>query len=448
MTRGREASNRRFPIALAMVGLLAVAGWVATAWAAPTTVRVSVKSNGTEVNADNDNPAISSDGRYIAFESVGAFTPGDTGTDGDVFVHDTQTGTTQRASVTSNGTEVNSADGSEDASISADGNLVAFASDAALSPGDHNNALDVYVHDFSNGTTKRMSLTSNGSEVMADSENPSISADGRYVAFQSDGALTPDDTNGVTDVYVRDRKTGTTRRVSLRAGGAQPTEDSTDPAISGDGRDIAFVTSDGHMTAQSDYGPSPLLDDDVFVRDMTANTTRRVSLKTNGTEAETNSQVASRLPAISANGNFVTFESQGGFVPADTNGFDDVYIRNLKAKTTSLVSLRSNGTVANKDSGVAAPAPLSTNGRYVAFESVAQLVPSDGNTDRDVYMRDRTAGTTTRISVKSNGTGVSANHQEPAISADGRYVAFASLGAFTGGDSGNDFDVFLRGPLH
>ena len=432
-----------------MVGLLALAGWVASAWASPpTTVRVSLKSNGAEVNADNDAPAISGNGRYVAFESVGSFAAGDSGTDGDVFVRDLVTGKTLWASVKSDGTEVNSADGSEGASISADGRFVAFTSDAALSPGDTNGALDVYVHDFQTGTTRRMSLTSSGAQVTADSENASISADGRYVAFQSDGALASGDTNGVTDVYVRDRSTGKTIRASLRAGLAQPTEDSTDPSISGDGRYVAFVTSDGQMTAQPDYGPSPLLDNDVFVRDMTNHTTRRVSLKSNGTEADPNNQVASRDPSISANGGFVSFISPGAFVPADTNGVDDVYVRSLAANTTRLVSVRSNGNVAANASGVAAPAPLSSSGRYVAFESVAQLVPTDGNTYRDVYMRDRTAGTTTRISVKSNGSGVSANHQEPTISADGRFVAFASLGAFTTGDSGNDFDVFLRGPLH
>jgi Tol biopolymer transport system component len=434
---------------MAAAGLLAVVSMVASAWAAsPKTIRVSVKSNGAEVNADNDAPAISGTGRYVAFESVGAFTAGDSGTDADVFVRDIRTGKTLRASVKSNGAEVNSGDGSEGASISADGRFVAFTTDAALVAGDTNGALDVYVHDFKTGTTSRMSLTSNGTQVLADSQNASISADGRHVAFQSDGALTPGDSNGVTDVYVRNRSTGKTARASLPAGPGQATEDSTDPSISGDGRYVAFVTPDGQMTAQPDYGPSPLLDNDVFVRDMTAHTTKRVSLKSNGTEADPNAQVASRDPAISANGDFVTFISPGKFVPADTNNVDDVYVHNLNTNATQLVSLKSNGTVATGDSGVAAPAVISSSGRYVAFESNADLVPTDGNGFRDVYLRDRAAGTTTRVSVKSNGAPVAANHQEPAISADGRFVAFASLGAFTGGDSGNDFDVFRRGPLH
>jgi Tol biopolymer transport system component len=107
----------------------------------------------------------------------------------------------------------------------------------------------------------------------------------------------------------------------------------------------------------------------------------------------------------------------------------------------ALISRRPTGTPNE------APAPLSANGRFIAFESNADLVGSDGNAYRDVYLRDRKTGKTKRISVKSNGGAVDANHQEPAISGDGRFVAFASLGAFTGGDSGNDFDVFMRGPL-
>jgi Tol biopolymer transport system component len=449
VTSRRDATTTRLLAALALAGTLAMGALAAVAWAgAVQTSRVTVKSNGAEVNADNDAPSISGTGRYVAFQSVGKFTAGDVGVDGDVFVRDRATGTTRRASLRSNGTEVNTPDGSEHASISADGRFVAFTSDAAFTAGDQNGALDVYVHDFQKGTTRRMSITSGGQQVMADSEEAAISATGRYVAFQSEGALTAGDTNGVTDVFVRDRVAGKTRRASLRSGLAQPTEDSTDPAISGNGRYVAFATSDSEMTSEPDYGTFPLLDSDVFVRDMTNKTTRRVSLTSGENEADPNSQIGSRDPAISAKGNFVTFVSPGRFVPADANGFEDVYIRSLNGGTTRLVSVKSNEDLGNDDSGVAYHAPLSNNGRYVAFESLADLAATDGDGFRDVYMRDRTAGTTTRISLKANGGEVPANHQEPAITADGRFVAFASLGAFTANDSGNDFDAFLRGPLH
>jgi Tol biopolymer transport system component len=434
--------------ASAAAGLIVLVALVASfALAANAqTKRVSLKSNGDEVNADNDNPAISRDGRFVAFESVGRFTGGDAGMDADVFVHDRKSGRTQRVSVKSNGNEVNSGDGSEDASISADGRFVAFTSEAALTNGDTNNMLDVFVHDRKTGRTTRVSLNSSGQQVIADSQDPSISADGRYVAFDSEGQFTGGDGNGMADVYERDRKTGRTKRVSVNSSGQGVPADSESPAVSGDGRFVAFQ-SDGQLTPQADYGPFPLLDADVFVRDTKAKKTSRISLKSNGDEASSAAQVPSRDPAISANGRLVTFRTTGAFVGGDSNGLEDVYVRNRQDQKTQLVSVTSNGAPGNAPSGIAAPAPLSASGRFVAFESNADLVGSDGNGYRDVYLRDRKTGKTRRISVKSNGGAVDANHQEPAISKDGRFVAFASLGAFTGGDSGNDFDVFLRGPL-
>lgn len=430
----------------AAVGVFAFSISPASATAAKTK-RVSLRSNGIEVNADNDNPAISGNGRFVAFESVGKFTGQDAGTDADVFVHDRRIGKTKRISVKSNGKEVNSADGSEDASISADGRFVAFASDAALTNGDTNDMLDVFVHDRKTGRTKRVSVTSTEQQVLADSEDPAISANGRYVAFDSDGQFTGGDGNGMADVYERDLRAGTTKRISVNSNGQGVPADSRSPAVSANGRFVAFE-SDGQLTPQPDYGPTPLLDSDVFVRDTKAHKTTRMSLKSNGDEASSVAQIASRDPAISADGRFVTFRTTGAFVPGDANGLEDVYIHDRQTARTRVVSVTSSGTPGNAPSGIAAPAPLSANGRYVAFESNADLVGSDGNGYRDVYIRDRRTGKTKRGSVRSDGGAVDANHQEPAISGDGRFVAFASLGAFTGDDSGNDFDVFERGPLY
>jgi Tol biopolymer transport system component len=432
-------------MAAGLIALIAVTA--STAWAVtPKTKRVTLKSNGDEVNADADNPATSGNGRFVAFESVGKFTGGDAGTDADVFVTDRRTGKTKRMSVKSNGKEVNSGDGSENSSISADGRFIAFASDAALTNGDTNGMLDVFVHDRKTGRTTRVSVTSSEQQVLADSEDPAISANGRFVAFDSDGQFSGGDGNGMVDVYERDCKTGKTKRISVDSNGQGVLADSDSPAVSADGRFVAFE-SDGQLTAQTDYGPFPLLDSDIFLRDTKTRKTTRMSLKSNGDEVSTSAQVPSRDPAISADGRFVTFRTGGAFVPGDANGLEDVYVHNRQTGKTQLVSVTSNGTPGNAPSGIAAPATLSANGRFIAFESNADLVGSDGNGYRDVYLRDRKAGKTKRISVKSNGGAVDANHQEPAISGDGRFVAFASLGAFTGGDSGNDFDVFMRGPL-
>jgi Tol biopolymer transport system component len=164
---------------------------------------VSVASDGTQGNGDSVSPSISADGRYVAFMSYAYnLVPGDTNGKADVFVHDRLTGQTTRVSVASDGTQGN--DGSGGASISANGRYVAFVSGASnLVPGDTNGKADVFVHDRLTGQTTRVSVASDGTEGNSDSIYPSISADGRYVAFQSWASnLIPRDTNGAWDVFV------------------------------------------------------------------------------------------------------------------------------------------------------------------------------------------------------------------------------------------------------
>ena len=203
----------------------------------------------------------------MAFPSQGKYTDGDGGSDYDVFVHDRITGKTRRASLKSNGKEVNGQD-CLNHSISANGNLVAFTCDGAMVGSDNNGYHDVYVKNMSSGKIVRASVKSDGSEIPAGSGLPSISADGRYVAFVTDGALVGSDTNGVEDVYRHDLKTGKTIRISLRSNGDQTDHDSTDPSISGDGNRVAFASLDGSMTPDTDYANA--VDSDVFVRDVKA----------------------------------------------------------------------------------------------------------------------------------------------------------------------------------
>jgi|GEM_PF-1585857 len=203
--------------------------------------RVSVASGGTQGNGDSGCPSISADGRYVAFQSYASnLVPGDTNGTWDVFVHDRLTGQTTRVSVASDGTQGNG--DSECPSISADGRYVAFASLASnLVPGDTNGTWDVFVHDRLTGQTTRVSVASGGAQGNSGSWCPSISADGRYVAFQSYASnLVPGDTNGVLDVFVHDRLTGQTTRVSVASDGTQGDSYSFGSSISADGRYVAF----------------------------------------------------------------------------------------------------------------------------------------------------------------------------------------------------------------
>ena len=202
------------------------------------------------------------------------------------------------------------------------------------------------------------------------------------------------------------------------------------------------------MTPQGDYGFFG--DTDVYARNVKKGTTVRVSLKADGSEANSTNNQTNRFPAVSGNAKFVAFSADeaGPFITGDTNNRWDVYVKNLASGAIARVSVKSNGDESSDNSGIDAPAAISGNGQRVAFESYAQLVPSDTNTFRDIYIRDRKAKKTIRASITTKRKQVDGfSHQLPALSADGHWVAFSSQGKFTGGDSGVDFDVFERGPI-
>ena len=226
------------------------------------TTRVSVGPGGGQSNGDSDWPAISADGRFVAFQSSATnLVPGDTNGAIDVFVHDRQAGTTRRASVGAGGAQAN--EFSFFSALSADGRFVVFDSAATnLVPGDTNGEWDVFVRDRQTGTTQRVSIGPGGAEGDALSSVGALSADGRFVAFFSGATnLVPNDTNGVSDVFVRDRHAGTTRRGSLGRNGAQGDAGVGELAISADGRVVAFDTASTNLVPGDTNGET-----DVFVR--------------------------------------------------------------------------------------------------------------------------------------------------------------------------------------
>ncbi|WP_173977550.1 DUF4347 domain-containing protein, partial [Magnetospirillum sp. LM-5] len=247
-----------------------------------TTSRVSVATGGGQGNATSYFPSISADGRYVAFYSFASnLVPGDTNNAFDIFVHDRQTGSTSRLSVATGGAQGNS--GSYTPSISADGRYVAFYSDASnLVPGDTNGNGDIFVHDRQTGTTSRVSVGVAGVQGNSSLEGrTSISADGRYVAFNSHSSnLVTGDTNSRFDVFVHDRQTGTTSRVSVATGGAQGNNTSYFPSISADGRYVAYYSYSSNLVAEDTNGYA-----DIFVHDRQTGTTSRVSVATSGVQA-------------------------------------------------------------------------------------------------------------------------------------------------------------------
>jgi Tol biopolymer transport system component len=322
--------------------------------------------------------------------------------------------------------------------ISAHGRFVAFRSQASnLVAGDTNGAYDVFVRDRVAQLTRRVSVGPGGQQGNNPSVEPAISAHGRFVAFSSSASnLVAGDTNDIQDVFVRDRVAQVTRRVSVGPGGQQANNNSAVPAISDDGRFVAFVSDASNLVAGDTNH-----DRDVFVRDLVAHVTRRVSVGPGGRQANS----FSREPAISADGRFVAFTSHASnLVAGDANGqINDVFVRDRVGQVTTLVSVGPGGQEANDQS--VEPA-ISAHGRYVVFASPASnLVAGDTNDIQDVFVRDRVAQVTRRVSVGPGGQQADGPSFDPAISADGRFVAFRSLASnLVAGDTNGAYDVFVR----
>jgi Tol biopolymer transport system component len=439
------------PLLLALVVLTSMLLLSAPAMAKPRTLttRVSVASDGTEGNSFNfSHPpsALSADGGVVAFESFSDnLVAGDTNGVDDVFARDLQRRKTTRVSVASNGSEGNDLSGS--ASVSADGRFVAFVSAASnLVPGDSNGVFDAFVRDLKGRTTTRVSLASDGTEGNADSNfvgAPQLSADGRFVAFESFASnLAPGDTNGTLDVFVKDRATGQTSRVSLASDGTQANDVSYYPSISADGRFVAFLSSASNLVAGDTNTCGSVIPGscaDIFMRDRQTGTTNRLSVASDGTQSDG----ASESPAISADGRFVSFESFAtNLVAGDTNGAFDIFVHNLQTGATTRVSVASDGAQGNSDSR---PSSISGDGRFVAFVSYASnLVPGDSNNDADVFIHDQQTGTTTRSSVASDGIQANSGSARPSISTDGRFVAFDSVASNLVPADTNGIDVFVH----
>jgi Tol biopolymer transport system component len=410
-----------------------------TSTLAGSTERVSVSSLGVEGNGDSGwqpSPGISGDGRYVVFFSDATnLVTGDTNGVTDVFVHDRDTDTTERVSVSSAGTEGNGI--SDFGRISDDGRYVVFQSGATnLVAGDTNGCWDIFVHDRNTSATERVSVSSAGGQGDNHSFSPSISDDGRYVAFGSDAMnLVPGDTTW-GDIFVHDRNTGATERVSVSSGGAEANDYSDSSMISGDGQYVVFRSYATNLVAGDTNGCW-----DMFVRNRGLGTTERVSVGPAGAEANADSEV---LPCISDDGRFVSFVSGAtNLVAGDTNGCLDIFVRDRTAAITRRVSVSSAGAEGNADSRYHG---LSGDGRFVAFESGAtNLAPGEGAGWWDVFAHDWLLGTTELVSVNSLGFGGDAHSEYPDISDDGQYVAFyANATNLVYGDTNDCRDAFVH----
>ena len=388
---------------------------------------VSVNAAGTASGNDSSSGQVvwSPDGTKIAFASFASdLDPLDTGDGRDVFVRDVVAGTTTLVSVNAAGTA--SGNGSSSGPVwSPDGTKIAFSSFASdLDPLDTNASVDVFVRDVVAGTTTLVSVNAAGSASgNGESFGPVWSPDGTKVAFLSDASdLDPLDTDSLGDVFVRDVVAGTTTLVSVNAAGsASGNGESFGPVWSPDGTKVAFLSFASDLD---------LLDTDasrdVFVRDVVAGTTTLVSVNAAGS-ASGNGDSSGQV--WSPDGTKVAFFSVASDLDSlDTNSLGDVFVRDVVAGTTTLVSVNAAGSASGNGSS-SGPVVWSPDGTKVAFFSNASdLDPLDTDSLGDVFVRDVVAGTTTLVSVNAAGS-ASGNGFSfgPVWSPDGTKVAFISV---------------------
>jgi Tol biopolymer transport system component len=345
---------------------------------------------------------------------------------------------TWRASVDSAGVQGDAS--SAAARVSADGRFVVFRSSATnLVPGDTNGLPDIFVRDRASDATTRVSVDSAGLQGNAGCNRSSISSDGRFVVFETAATnLVAGDTNGTTDIFRHDRQTGQTIRVSLTSAGGQANALCEAPDVSDDGRYVVF-----HSSATNLVVGDSNVSRDVFLRDVQLGTTARVSTTTGGQEVFGNSD----HPRISAGGGHVVFYSfADALVPGDTNNTADIFTKDLLSGATDRVSVSSSGA---QSDGLSLTPDVSGDGRYVVFHgSATNLVTGDANAADDVFVRDTWSGLTTRISVSSGGAPSNGSSTDATISADGRFVAFQSLATnLVAGDTNAKGDVFRHDRL-
>jgi Tol biopolymer transport system component len=384
-------------------------------------------------NNDSLWPSISANGRYVAFHSVATnLVAGDTNGCYDVFVKDLQTGTTTRVNTTSAGAQAVGGD-SSDADVSDDGRYVAFASAATNLVAGDAGATDIYVKDLQTGAIVRVN-TPGASDPFDGCTNPSISGDGRYVVFQR--YVKVNETYTYTNVFVKDLQTGTTTRVSTSDTGGETNDDSYHGKISSDGRYVAFSSDATNMMPDDPYDAG----NDIYVRDLQTGTITCLSTDPVGVVLS----VFSGQPSISGDGRYVAFDSSADNLDGNMNGLYDVLLKDRQTGATTRVSTDSAGGTANQNS--IAPCSVSDSGRYVVFLSAAtNLVAGDTNGVDDVFVKDRQTGITSRVSTNSAGTQADHGSGECSISNDGRYVVFGSPAQnLTAGDTNARWDVFVK----
>jgi Tol biopolymer transport system component len=380
---------------------------------------VSRNSKGVAANGDSSTEGatlLSRDGRLVAFISRAANLPAGDGSTDRAYVRDFRTGRTSLVSRTTGGEPATGGIGG--AAISASGRFVAFAGLGTGLPGASATFSEVWIHDRRTGATALASRGAGGKPGSGSSSNPSLSAGGRFVAFESHAANLPGGDGVEERVYVRDMKRGKTILASRTESGDPADATAYGQLLSADGRKVVFASDDPDLPGGGGFSHA-------YLRDLDRRVTRIIDRNGNGEIADNDGGGAS----ISPGGRFVAFRSQATNLPGGDGIHQQVYLRDLTRGRTILISRNNAGDPF--DLG-ASDGRVSADGRLVAFNSDSTNTPG-GGPDFQVYVRDLRGGRTRLLSRDSNGDPADDDSYYPSISADGNSVSFDSEANNLGG---------------
>lgn len=431
-------SRRTWELGAAVALSLAIASVAAVLSSAAGTRVTLVSKSSTGEPADGNSRlranggSISRDGRLAVFSSDSANLPQGDGTTDRCYVRNLRTGKTRLVSVTSDGTPATGQ--AQNPSISANGRFVGFSGNGEGLPGADPVYDQSWVHDLKTRKTRLISRAPSGDPASGGtSEYPSFSADGRFAAFQSSATNLPGSDGSSEIVYVRDLERNRTLVGSRTAGGDAAYASIYGQALSSDGRRLAFFSTD------SDLPRGDGAVEHVYVRDLK---TGRVKLadQTNGGQTG-NSDAADA--AMSGDGRYVAFASDATNLPGGAGPSTQVYLRDLRRGRTILVGRNSAGVTQDGDAEFPHP---SGDGRYVAFRATGANLPGGDGSTQQIYVRDLRAGKTRLASHNAEGDPADANADGPSMSLDGSWVLFETGAENLGGTSGVT-DVFRVGPI-
>ncbi|GEM_PF-1058966 len=385
--------------------------------------RISVSSTGVQSNGSSSYADISSDGRYVVYSSVATnLISNDTNSQNDIFLYDSQTATTTCITGASNGSNGYP-------SISGDGRYITYYSSATnLVSGDTNSRSDVFLYDTQTATTTRISVASNGTQSNNSSQFSTISADGRYITYTSDASnLVSGDTNNLTDLFLYDTQTATTTRINVASNGTQASGGTSySSVISDNGRYITYQSSATNLVSGDTNAKT-----DVFLYDTQTATTTRISVASNGAQSNDHSSTMSS-PSISSDGRYVIYQSNAtNLVSGDTFGRPDIFLYDTQTATTTRVNLTENGTQTN--GWTTMPQGISADGKFVVYYSDStSIVSNDTNATADVFLTPTDTTAPVFASATVNGTSLVLSYTE-AGTLDAAHAPATSRFAVTAG---------------